>query len=158
MPGAGGSACVSVDRRCADSGPSRACPLARYGGGSSTGGAPGCDPGGRGFDPRPSPQLPAASRRIRPDAMALRNIAGMTDTRDDPLDLLLTAAGGSWDPRMPEHHGSDHEYIAPGRRVAHLPGFSWPSTPENCTAGHLDTVWVLDEQLLLCTGCGLDGT
>ncbi|EIU24785.1 hypothetical protein MA5S0921_2726 [Mycobacteroides abscessus 5S-0921] len=86
------------------------------------------------------------------------NIVDMSDTRNDPLDLRLAAAGGSWDPRLPEHHGPDQDYIAPGRRVAHLPGFSWPNTPEKCIAGHLDTVWVLDGQLLLCTGCGLDGT
>ncbi|WP_457180752.1 hypothetical protein [Mycobacteroides abscessus] len=82
----------------------------------------------------------------------------MSDTREDPLDLRLAAAGGSWDPRPPEYHGPDQDYIAPGRRVAHLPGFQWPNTPENCTSGDSDTVWVLDGQLLLCRGCGLDGT
>ncbi|SKT53585.1 Uncharacterised protein [Mycobacteroides abscessus subsp. massiliense] len=73
-------------------------------------------------------------------------------------DLPLAEAGGSWDARIPEYHQPERGYIAPGRRVAHLPGFEWPNTPEECTAAYLDTVWVLDGRLLLCRGCGLDAT
>lgn len=43
--------------------PGPVCPPVRHGGGSSAGRAPGCDPGGHGFDPRPSPQ--AAERVTR---------------------------------------------------------------------------------------------
>lgn len=82
----------------------------------------------------------------------------MDEITDYEDDLPLAEAGGRWDPRQPEYHGPDHDYIAPGRRVAHLPEFDWPNTPEACTAGPQDTVWVLDGQLLLCRGCGLDGT
>lgn len=82
----------------------------------------------------------------------------MDEFSDCDVDLLLAEAGGHWDPRLPQYHGPDHGYIAPGRRVAHLPEFDWPNTPEACTAGLQDTVRVLDGRLLLCRGCGVDGT
>lgn len=68
----------------------------------------------------------------------------------------LSTIGGHWDPREPAHHQG--EFIAPGRLVAVLPQRSWPSTPEQCTAGNRDTEWILDDQVLLCTGCGIDAT
>lgn len=68
----------------------------------------------------------------------------------------LSEIGGHWEPREPRDHNGD--YIAPGRLVAMLPGRTWPNTPEQCTAGHRDTEWVHDGQVLLCTGCGIDAT
>lgn len=75
-------------------------------------------------------------------------------TNDDIPDL--SEVGGHWDPRDPEHH--HEEYIAPGRLVAILPGRPWPNTPEECQAGMFDTEWILDGRVLLCLGCGIDGT
>lgn len=98
-------------------------------------------------------------RRIRPHDQLGQNITSMsTDNQYSNPVTDLSEFGGSWDPSAPEYHGPDQGYIYPGRRVAHLPGFSWPSTPETCAAGRFDTVWVLDGQLLLCRGCGLDAT
>ncbi|GAS94895.1 hypothetical protein MMAG44476_21832 [Mycolicibacterium mageritense DSM 44476 = CIP 104973] len=74
--------------------------------------------------------------------------------RNDIPDL--SAIGGQWDPREPRNHGGD--YVVPRRLVAVLPGRNWPNTPEQCTAGHLDTEWIHDGQVLLCTGCGIDAT
>lgn len=68
----------------------------------------------------------------------------------------LRAIGGHWDPREPKHHHGD--FIAPGRLVAVLPGRRWPHTPEKCAAGPLDTEWVYGDEVLLCTGCGIDAT
>ncbi|MFA5709358.1 hypothetical protein [Mycolicibacterium sp.] len=68
----------------------------------------------------------------------------------------LSEIGGYWDPNPPGHHGG--AYVAPGRLVARIPGRQWPHTPEQCTAGATDSEWVLDGRVLLCTGCGIDGT
>lgn len=68
----------------------------------------------------------------------------------------LTEIGGHWDPRLIYSHGDGPAAV--GRLVAVLPGRSWPSTPEECTAGHFDTEWILDGRVLLCLGCGIDAT
>lgn len=68
----------------------------------------------------------------------------------------LSEIGASWDERLPKWHGDD--LVAIGRRVARLPGVVWPYEPEDCLAGPQDTKWILDGQVLLCTGCGIDGT
>ena len=47
----------------------------------------------------------------------------MSETSEYEDALPLAEAGGSWDPRQPDYHGPDHDYIAPGRRVANLPEF-----------------------------------
>lgn len=77
---------------------------------------------------------------------------------DDIPDL--SEVGGYWDARPVEwhHDGADRGYVCPGRRIARIPGYDWPSEPENCTAGMNDTTWILDGRVLLCNGCGIDGT
>ena len=73
---------------------------------------------------------------------------------DDIPDL--SEIGGHWGAREPEYH--HHNRIAPGRRIARLPGRQWPFIPEECEAGLFDTEWILDGRVLLCLGCGIDGT
>ncbi|BBX82166.1 hypothetical protein [Mycolicibacterium aubagnense] len=80
----------------------------------------------------------------------------MSERYDDSQIPDLSEIGGHWDPRQPAHHQG--AYVVPGRRVARIPGRQWPHTPEECSAGHTDTEWILDGQVLLCTGCGIDGT
>lgn len=75
---------------------------------------------------------------------------------DDIPDL--SEIGGRWDGRIVPYHGRDRDYVVPGRRIARIPGREWPNDPEKCTAGMRDTEWILDGRVLLCTGCGLDGT
>ena len=70
----------------------------------------------------------------------------------------LSEIGGHWDPRPVEYHGPGREFVCPGRRIARLPDREWPHEPEDCTAGLTDTTWILDGQVLLCNGCGMDGT
>jgi len=72
----------------------------------------------------------------------------------------LSKIGGHWDDRVVQWHGSgiEREAVYPGRRIARLPDRDWPNEPEECTAGLTDTIWILDGTVLLCTGCGIDGT
>jgi hypothetical protein len=72
----------------------------------------------------------------------------------------LSEIGGHWDARIVEWHGRGVErtFVASGRRIARIPGYDWPAEPEACTAGLTDTMWILDGRVLLCTGCGVDGT
>jgi hypothetical protein len=67
----------------------------------------------------------------------------------------LTGTAITWGDAPATHGG---EYVYPGRRVAVIPGRVWPSTPEVCEAGMLDTEWLAGGTLLVCTGCGLDCT
>ncbi|MEU0545675.1 hypothetical protein ABZ319_37955 [Nocardia sp. NPDC005978] len=68
----------------------------------------------------------------------------------------LSSIGAIWDPFPPQHHHGG--YIAPGRMVAQFLDFIWPYTPETCESGPFDTTWYLNGKVLLCNGCGLDGT
>jgi len=72
----------------------------------------------------------------------------------------LSEIGGHWDERLVTWHGpiGDRLFVVPGRRVACLPDRTWPHEPEDCTSEMGDTTWILDGQVLLCNGCGLDGT
>lgn len=73
---------------------------------------------------------------------------------DDIPDL--SEIGGYWDDRpVKHHHGA---FVYPGRRIARIPGFEYDFEPEECQAGMTDTIWILDGRVLLCQGCGLDGT
>lgn len=60
----------------------------------------------------------------------------------------------------PAHHGPDpvYGYVAPGRVVVEVAGREWPSMPEACVAGDMDTEWVAEGAVLVCVGCGLDVT
>lgn len=66
----------------------------------------------------------------------------------------LSAIGGHWGERQPLHHHGDG--IVTGRKVAHIQGITWDYEPENCEA--TKNQWILDGTVLICTGCGLDGT
>lgn len=70
----------------------------------------------------------------------------------------LTEVGGHWDDRPVKWHGTAGDFVCPGRRIARLPARDWPHEPEECTAGMFDTEWILDGQVLLCVGCGIDAT
>lgn len=72
----------------------------------------------------------------------------------------LSEVFGSWDDTPVRYHGEDfmdREFVYPGRSRAMIPSVSWPFTPETCStvAGWS---WWFEGQLLLCNGCGLDGT
>ncbi|MCV7174761.1 hypothetical protein [Mycolicibacterium sphagni] len=75
---------------------------------------------------------------------------------DAHTEALFAEIGGRWDDRRVEYHSPDQEFVYPGRKVAVIPGVVHPYTPEGCTAE--ENMWILDGRLLLCTGCGLDGT
>ena len=70
----------------------------------------------------------------------------------------LSETGGHWDPRRPRYHGPDQLYIAPGRLIARIPGREWPNTPEECTSAEDPGEWICGGKVLVCTGCGIDGT
>lgn len=78
-----------------------------------------------------------------------------------------------WSTKTVEYHGSCRlirEYVSPGRKVLLL--HEWPHTPEECCDNH-GYMWIglLEGELvyaieyenvsglvLICNGCGLDGT
>lgn len=68
----------------------------------------------------------------------------------------LSEIGGHWDSDEPLSHSG--EFVAPGRRVARVPGRDWPHSPERCEASASETEWILGGKVLLCIGCGLDAT
>lgn len=82
------------------------------------------------------------------------------ETYDDSEIPDLSEIGGHWDNRIVlwHHDGLDRGPVCPGRRIARLPDREWPNDPEKCTAGPTDTTWILDGRVLLCNGCGIDGT
>lgn len=82
----------------------------------------------------------------------------MTRTYDRSEVPDLSEIGGHWDPRQPEYHQTPGGFVSPSRLVARIPGRDWPSSPEECTAGLRDAEWILGGRVLICTGCGLDGT
>ncbi len=74
----------------------------------------------------------------------------------------LSEIGGHWDPREVRVHGSVEVglpgWVAPGRRIARIPGRQWPNEPEECRDDTGKGEWILDGRVLLCRGCGLDAT
>ncbi|WP_280258544.1 hypothetical protein [Nocardia wallacei] len=72
-----------------------------------------------------------------------------------PLDRLpdLTPIGGHWT-IVTVPVGPMDVPVRIGQ--AHLPGIEWPYTPEDCPISRGS--WYLDGKLLLCNGCGTDGT
>ena len=65
-------------------------------------------------------------------------------------------AGWSWRP-TPAYHGFSRGYVYPGRQILDVPGRTWPAgRPEDCTSTDPGE-WVCDD-VLVCTGCGLDCT
>jgi len=55
-------------------------------------------------------------------------------------------------------HGPDLDCIAPGRTVVTVPGRTWLYPPAQCPMGNTDTEWLDGGSILVCVGCGLDGT
>ena len=68
----------------------------------------------------------------------------------------LSPIGGTWGKRQPEYHRDPMNRIALGRRIAHIQGIEWPYQPEDCQVDKNE--WILDGQVLICTGCGINGT
>lgn len=81
-------------------------------------------------------------------------------TYEDAAELAeaMAAVGATWSPTDATHHGEFGESIYPGRQVLDLPGIVWPHTPDECTHADLPGRWVLDGQILICDGCGIDCT
>ncbi|MBB3752677.1 hypothetical protein FHT44_005189 [Mycolicibacterium sp. BK634] len=69
----------------------------------------------------------------------------------------LSEIGGYWEERLPLHHNG--QFVYPGRRVGRLSFYhQWPYEPEECQAERGETIWIMDGRILLCRGCGVDGT
>lgn len=88
--------------------------------------------------------MPAAPYTLDDDAVAALGAAG----------AMITDGG--------HIHGNTEDImvgIHPGRGVINIPGRTWDYTPATCP---LDDAargeWVLDDQFLVCPGCGLDCT
>lgn len=83
------------------------------------------------------------------------------DERYDVSGLPLLPEGWTWG-HQPEWHGGSpgahFEHVAPGRAVLDIPGRSWPWLPEECEDATGQGQWLLDGQILVCRGCGLDST
>ena len=77
-----------------------------------------------------------------------------------PLREAMAAAGARFGDVDIEIHGDpdkgESEFVAPGRRIVNLPGRTWAHAPGDCP--ETGTEWVCNDQLLVCTGCGLDCT
>ncbi|WP_433758140.1 hypothetical protein [Nocardia sp. CA-135398] len=72
-----------------------------------------------------------------------------------PIDQLpdLSSIGGTWTTVTVR----DCAYGGPVRvGVAQFPDWEWPYTPAKCPIQHGS--WYLNGTLLLCNGCGSDGT
>ncbi|WP_158892663.1 hypothetical protein [Amycolatopsis anabasis] len=70
----------------------------------------------------------------------------------------LTGTGYSYDSRFVACHGPYREYVYPGRRVVKIPGREWPAAmPEACTDTSNRGEW-LNDDILICPGCGVDCT
>ncbi|QIS19208.1 hypothetical protein [Nocardia terpenica] len=72
-----------------------------------------------------------------------------------PVDQLpdLGPLGGHW--TLVTVRDAAYGYLV---RVgqAHLPGIEWPYQPHECPIDRGS--WYLDDTLLICDGCGTDGT
>lgn len=68
----------------------------------------------------------------------------------------VTGWGYAWSLSSPTAHAG--AFVWPGRRVLQIPGHVWPHHPSICPMGDLNTQWLCDGTVLVCAGCGLDGT
>lgn len=65
---------------------------------------------------------------------------------------------GGYREQTVKYHGSCEiirEAVAPGRRV--VEGSYFHASPEECCLHHPNE-WIEDGTILICTGCGIDGT
>jgi hypothetical protein len=73
-------------------------------------------------------------------------------------DALEGRTDATWGDE-PRWHTPDREFVFPGRRVLLIDGREWPYTPEECPGDEeFANEWVFDDTLLVCKGCGIDGT
>lgn len=68
-----------------------------------------------------------------------------------------------WTPTDARSHGAPDlmmspAVIYPGRKILSLPGITHPFTPETCRDIDAPGMWVLDDLVLVCRGCGIDCT
>lgn len=83
---------------------------------------------------------------------------------DDYAGLLadMQAIGASFRPGTHQFHHPLHSGhsrpVVPWRRVISIPGITWLDEPETCLSWWATPQWLLDGQILICPGCGLDCT
>lgn len=57
------------------------------------------------------------------------------------------------------YHTPAREYVFPGRRVLQPPVGTWAYEPADCPGqAEVPTKWYLNDQVLVCWGCGLDSS
>lgn len=55
-------------------------------------------------------------------------------------------------------HSGHSRPVVPWRRVLTIPGITWLDSPETCLSWWAEPMWLLDNQIRICPGCGLDCT
>ncbi|PZU04695.1 MAG: hypothetical protein DI630_00845 [Gordonia sp. (in: high G+C Gram-positive bacteria)] len=75
----------------------------------------------------------------------------------------MSEIGAQWIPTTDSCHGAPdlmvfQAGIYPGRQILSIPGITHPWTPQTCRAVDIRSIWVLDGLILICRGCGLNGT
>lgn len=72
--------------------------------------------------------------------------------------LDLTGTGMAHRDHEVRFHGPEQQFVWPGRTVVDVPDRVWPAArPEDCTDESGQGEWINNE-LLVCRGCGLDCT
>lgn len=73
-------------------------------------------------------------------------------------DALVDREDATWGDEV-RYHTPYHDFVYPGRRTLLLKDRTWPHTPEECP-GHpeFENKWFIEDTVLVCMGCGLDGT
>lgn len=71
--------------------------------------------------------------------------------------------GAQWVPTPAGTHGAADLMlfpagIYPGRQILSIPGITHPFTPDTCRDVDAPGMWVLDDLVLVCRGCGIDCT
>lgn len=82
---------------------------------------------------------------------------------DTKLATAMDAIGARWIPTNARFHGAldlmmVRAGIYPGREILSLPDITYPWTPETCRDVDNPSMWVLDDLVLVCRGCGINGT
>lgn len=79
------------------------------------------------------------------------------------LAAAMSEIGAHWVPTSARFHGAPDLTMVPtgiysDRQIFSVPGITHPHTPETCREVDTAGMWVLDDLVLVCTGCGLDCT
>lgn len=82
---------------------------------------------------------------------------------DTKLAAAMNESGAHWIPTDARFHGAPdlmmlQAGIYPGRQILSLPGVTYPWTPETCRDVDNPSKWVLNDLVLVCQGCGINGT